>query len=525
MVDTSVQPNQATDPDSPVPSPRLRLWTLTVACLGVLLVISSMIALNTALAPIALDTSATQTQLTWIVDAYTLAMACLLLPAGAIGDRYGRRGAMVFGLVVFALASAVPTVWTDPTTLIIARAAAGVGAAFIFPATLSLITAAYPAEQRTKAVGIWAGVAGSGAVFGMLGTGVLLHFWSWPSIFWGFTLAAVALIALSLTVASSRDDERKPLDWLGAVLIGTAVALFVFGMLEAPSHGWGHPLVWGCLVAGVALAVSFGSVELRQTHPLLDIRLFANPTFSTGAAGITVFFVAMFGYFFVSMQFIQMVLGYNPIQTAFALVPLVGPMLILSALSFWYLPKLGLRLVVFVGLMLVALGFYCMTFLEIDSPYWDLAWPLLILSTGVGFCTAPTTSAIMTSVPDGKQGVASAVNDTTREIGAALGIAFTGSLLASTYTDSLAPQLTSFPDEVQAGAVRSLGEALGIAERMGPAGQQLADLSKQAFLEASHTSSIALTVVLATSAVLIGLWAPGRDGRQLAVVRRIISRK
>jgi len=480
-----------------------------------------MVALNTALADIAVQTSASQTQLTWIVDSYTLTLACLLLPAGAIGDRYGRRGALVFGLAVFAVASLVPLLISDATTLIIARAAAGVGAAFIMPATLSLLTTAYPAEQRSKAVGIWAGVAGSGAIVGMLGSGALLRFWSWPAIFWAFTGIAVALIPLSLTIGTSRDEADRPIDWWGAAVIGSAVAAMVFGMLEAPVRGWGHPLAWGCLVAGAALSVLFGIIELRRRHPLLDVRLFADPAFTTGAAAITVFFLAMFGFFFLAMQYIQLVMGYDAIGTALALTPLAVPVLLLSVLSSWYAPRFGLRVLVFVGLLLMAAGFLALRNLELGSPYWDLAWPLLILSSGLGLCTAPTTLAIMTAVPDDKQGVASAVNDTTREVGSALGIALTGSMLASGYASALTPHLGAFPPEIRAAAARSLGEALGLADRIGPLGAQLSELSRGAFLHAMQSTVLVLALVVAGSACAIALWAPGRDGSQLALVRAL----
>jgi Major Facilitator Superfamily len=232
----------------------------------------------------------------------------------------------------------------------------------------------------------------------------------------------------------------------------------------------------------------------------------------------------MFGFFYLSMQYIQLVMGYDAIRTAFALTPLIGPMIVLSGLSFWYVPRLGLRLVVFVGLLLVSAGLLCMRVAEIGSPYWDLAWPLLILSTGIGLCTAPTTSAIMTSVPEDKQGVASAVNDTTREIGAALGIALAGSTLATRYPALLSPQLSAFPEEIRRSATRSLGEAIGIADRIGPRGDHLKDLAKTAFLGAMESSVLALAILIAVSAVLIGLWAPGRDGEQLAPVRRFTSK-
>ena len=391
MVDALSQPGQDIGASVAALSTRARVWLLTVACMGVALVISSMVALNAALPDIAVETAATQSQLTWVVDGYTLVLACLLLPAGAIGDRYGRRGAMLVGLGLFTVASAAPLVLDGPLTLILSRMVAGVGAAFVMPATLSLLTAAYPRAQRNKAVGIWAAVAGSGAVVGFLGTGVLLHFWSWPSIFWAFTVSGAGLFVLACTVASSRDHRATPLDWPGAVLIGGAVAVFVYGVLEAPVHGWTHPVVYGSMAAGVALALAFAVVELRSAHPLLDIRLFAKPDFTTGAVGVTFFFLANFGFFFVSMQYMQLMLGYSALQTAFALTPLTIPLLLLSVTTQWYLPRLGLRAVISTGLLLIAAGLFYARTLEIDSPYLDLAVPLIIMSTGIGLCTGPST--------------------------------------------------------------------------------------------------------------------------------------
>jgi MFS family permease len=529
MVDIFIKPDQRTDTvplrGAPLVRSRARIWTLAVACLGVSLVIASMVALNTALGDIAVATLATQSQLTWVVDGYTLVLACLLLPAGAIGDRYGRRGALLVGLAIFALASVAPTVFTSPLQIIVARAAAGAGAAFIMPATLSLLTAAYSSGERIKAVGIWAGVAGSGGVVGMLGTGLLLHFWSWQSIFWAFAGFAALIFVLGCTVSTSRDDEATPLDWPGAALIGGAVVVFVFGVVEAPARGWSDPLVYGCLAGGAALAVVFGFVEVRRRHPLLDVRLFRRPDFATGAATITVFFMAMFGFFFVMMQYVQLVMGYSPIKTAMAFSPLMLPMLTLSALSGWYLPRLGLRLVVLPGLLLISAGFLWMRVLGLDSPYWDMVWPLLVISTGIGFCTAPSTSAIMASVPDGKQGVASAVNDTTREVGAALGIALAGSILAARYSHLVTPQLSAFPPPLRGPASHSLAQALEISKTLGPQGSHLTDLSRTAFLQSMQSSFLVLAAIIAVAAVAIAVWAPGRNGQQLRLVRRTLSHR
>ncbi|OBK29225.1 MFS transporter [Mycobacterium asiaticum] len=498
-----------------------RRWTLAVACIGVSLVVASMTALNTALGDLAVATSATQTQLTWIVDGYTLTLACLLLPAGAVGDRYGRRGALLAGLAIFSLASIAPAMLHSPAQIIAGRALAGVGAAFVMPATLSLLTVAYPKEQRIKAVGIWAGTAGSGGVVGMLGSGLLLRFWDWHAIFWTLGAAGLVIFAMAFTIAPSRDSAAPRVDWAGAALIGSAVAIGVFAILEAPSRGWHDTVVWGGLVLGAAVAAVFALVESRKQHPLLDVRLFGDPGFATGVATIIVLFGATFGFFYLGMQYVQEIMGYSPLMTAVAFAPFMVPLGICSALSPWYLPKLGLRLVLFLGTVLMAVGFLSMLVLDLNSSYLELAWPTLILSTGIGFCTAPTTSAIMAAVSDEKQGVASAVNDTARELGGALGIAVAGSILAGRYSHELLPKLSEFPAPVRGPASDSLAKAVEVAERLGPQGDQLATLSQSAFLTALHASVITMGVIVGIAAVAVGFWAPGRDGRQLRLARRL----
>jgi len=388
------------------------------------------------------------------------------------------------------------------------------------PATLSLLTAAFPRSERNKAVGIWAGVASSGAIFGFMGTGLLLKYFSWPSIFYGFAASAVALFIATCTISSSRDETATPLDWVGAVLIGGAVAVFVFGVVEAPVRGWTHPIVWGGMSAGVALAVVFAIVELRRKHPLLDVRLFKRPDFATGAVGITCLFFANFGFFFVSMQYMQLILGYTPLQTAFALTPLAVPIMVLGATLHLYLPKVGLRIAVALGLFLIGVGLFCMRFLDAGSAYIDLVWPLLIVSAGIGLCVAPTTSAIMNAVPDEKQGVASAVNDTTREVGAAVGIAVAGSVLAAQYNNVLAPGLAGFPEQVREQALDSLANALAIAGQMGPQGTELADLATSAFVQSMDLSLLVVAAALMVASAFVAVWAPGRDGQQFGFLRK-----
>jgi EmrB/QacA subfamily drug resistance transporter len=524
MADTLVQSDQDIDANLATLSKFGRYWLLTVAALGVTLVIASIVALNAALPDIARETSATQTQLTWIVDGYTLVLACLLLPAGAIGDRYGRRGALLVGLAIFGLASVAPVFLDSSVEIIIARAAAGIGAAFIMPATLSLLTVAFPRAERNKAVGIWAAFASSGAVVGFMLTGLLLKWFSWQSIFWGFAAAAAGLFIATCTIRSSRDETATPLDWVGALVIGTAVAVFVFGIVEAPERGWTNPVVWGGLAAGVVLAVTFVVVELRRRHPLLDVRLFGHAGFATGSIGITILFFANFGFFFLAMQYMQLILGYSPLKTAFALSPLLAPVMILGVTLHLYLPRVGLRATLALGLFLIAAGLFSMRTVDIGSPYIDLMWPLLITSAGIGMVIAPATSAITGAVPDEKQGVASAVNDTTREVGAALGIAVAGSVLAAGYTSHLAPGLATFPEQVREAALESLAQALAVAGQLGPQGPHLAQLAESAFMQSMDLSLLVVSVVSLAAAAFVAIWAPGRDGQQFGFVQRFRSR-
>jgi EmrB/QacA subfamily drug resistance transporter len=524
VVDTLARSEQDIDANLASLSRFGRFWLLTVAAVDVLLVISSMVALNAALPDIALQTAATQTQLTWVVDGYTLVLACLLLPAGALGDRYGRRGALLLGLAIFAIASLAPTIFDSPVQIIVSRAVAGIGAAFIMPATLSLLTAAFPKNERNKAIGIWAGVASSGAIVGFMGTGLLLHFLDWQSVFYAFAIASVGLFVCTCTIRSSRDETARPVDWVGAVLIAGAVAVFVFGVVEAPTRGWTHPVVWGCMSTGVALALLFAIVELRRKHPLLDVRLFVRADFATGAVGITFLFFANFGFFFVVMQYMQLILGYSPLQTAWALGPVAIPIVALGATMHLILPKVGLRQVVAVGLLLIAAGLFSMRYLHADSAYIEMVFRFLITSTGIGLCFAPTTSAIMNAVPTEKQGVASAVNDTTREVGAAVGIAVAGSVLAAQYSNALGPGLTALPEQVRGPALVSLPNALEVAKQIGPQGAGLAHLAENAFLNAMDLSLIVVSTVLVVAAAFVAVWAPGRDGRQIRFIRRLMAR-
>lgn len=490
---------------------RSQLWLLTVACAAVATVIAAMASLNTALADIAVDTGATQAQLTWIVDGYTLTLAALLLPAGALGDRFGRRGVMVAGLVVFGIGSALPLLASAPTWVIAARAVAGVGAALVMPSTLSLITAGFTEEHRTRGIGIWAGVAGSGAVVGMLLSGVILEYASWEIIFAGFAVVSAFLVAAGLTITSSRATHPSPFDVVGGVLVTAAVGLFVLGVMEGPQRGWADPLTLGALIGGVVAGAGFVIVERRSPAPLLDVRLFTNPAFSAGAGSLTLQYLAGFGVFYLIVQYLQLVLGYSPLMSAVALTPIFLLVMVLSVAVPLLLRWFGLRVLMSLGLALIALSMIVMGLLDADSSYADVAVAMAITGVGIGICTAPATHAIVTNTPEDQLGVASAVNDATREVGAAIGVAIAGSVLASAYGHRIDPVAASIPEPARGAVQDSLAAAVHVAEQAGPQGDALADLAQDAFLAGMQQGLWALATILLVGAVASAIWAPGRS--------------
>ncbi|WP_068273133.1 MFS transporter [Aldersonia kunmingensis] len=494
--------------------------TLVASTLGVSLVIGTTVALNSALADIAVQTSATQSQLTWIVDSYTVVLAGAVLPAGALGDRFGRRGALILGLAIFMAASLAPVAISSPEQLIVARAIAGLGAALVMPATLSLITTAFPPEKRARAIGIWSGVGGSSSIVVLLGSGVLLEYWGWQSIFWALSAIGLVTFVVSCTISTSRDPNSTPIDVPGSILICASVALLVLGVVEAPLKGWTDPFVYSTIAAGLAGGALFGVLELRRRYPLLDVRLFRNATFTSAVIAVTALSFSTFGLFYLIVQYIQMVLGYSPLLAGLALGPQIFPIAVLGVISPLMVPRFGLRLLLGTGLALQAVGFATLMTLEMDSTYLESVWPQLIIAVGLGLTMTPATAAIMASVSDDKQGVASAVNDSTREIGAALGIAVAGSLLAARYAGAVTPKLAEFPEQVREPAASSLAAAMHIAPQIGPLGEQLEVLAKSGFMEAMNASAIGMCVILAVAAVIVALCGPGRDGRVLIRIGR-----
>ena len=441
---------------------------LAVVSLALMTVVSAVSGLNVALPDLARETGATQTQITWIVDAYTVVFAGLLLFAGALGDRFGRRGLLVGGLAVFGAAAGLGMLTSDPAQLIVLRALMGVGAAAIMPTTLSVITTSFPPEDRPRAIGVWVGVAGGGAVLGLFGSGILLEFFSWSSFFGlNVVLASVALVGTLLVVPGSVDSDPPRLDLVGGLLSLLAVAGIVFGIIEGPERGWDDVLTVAGLVTGIVALGAFVLWELRVDQPMLDPRLFRNRSFSAGSLTVMVQFFAAFGLFFVVIQYLQFVVGRSPLQTAVALLPLPLVMIPLARNAPRIARRVGFRRLAPAGLALTATGLVVVAQVERELSYGSFALGLVLFAAGMALAGTPSTTAITESLPESKQGVASAVNDTARELGSALGIAILGSVLNQQYRDGMAEAVQGLPPAVADGAQSSI--AFTQSDRIGRA--------------------------------------------------------
>jgi EmrB/QacA subfamily drug resistance transporter len=434
-----------------------------VVCLSLATVVAAMASLNVALPEIARDTHASQTQLSWVIDAYSLVFASLLLAAGAIGDRYGRRRALLAGLATFGLASAVAMTASSAGELIVLRGLLGIGAALVMPATLSTITSTFPPKQRTRAVGVWAAVAGGSAVLGLVSSGLLLEVWSWPSVFaLNVVLAIVALAGTLRFVPESADPAAPRVDLVGAALAVVALVALVYSVIEAPDAGWLSTDTLAGLAIGLGALVVFVLVELRIEHPLLDPRIFRNRPLAAGSLSIFVQFFAFFGFTFVILQYLQLLRGDSPLLAAVSVLPLAATLMPTARLAPMLVARTSARTVCASGLVLVAAGLAVISQLGASSPYPILALGLVLLGAGMGAAMTPATAAITEALPPAQQGVGSALNDLSRELGGAIGIAVVGSVLANVYRSSL--DLTGVPAPLAAHARSSFAVATHLGQ-------------------------------------------------------------
>lgn len=469
---------------------------LVAVCVGLATVVSAVSSLMVALPDVARHTGASQTELSWIVDGYALTFAALLLPGGYLGDRLGRRKVLLGGLGLIILAAAAGALVTSPGALIAIRVAMGVAAAMIMPATLSTITATFPPAQRVRGVAIWAGLAGGSAVLGLFASGLLLEWFSWQSIFW-FTVA-VAVVAAALTVRlvpESRAPELGAFDVGGAVLSVVGLGVLVYSIIEAPIEGWGSVRTIGGLFAGVVVLGLFAASELRNSAPLLDVRLFARRGFAAGMLTVSSLFFVFFGFIFVFMQYLQFVRGWSPLVAACAAAPVAVGLLPGARLAPYLVGRVGVRVLCGAGMALVAIAMAGLATAGTDTRYWVIAVLLWVGGTGMGWGMTPATASITDALPEAEQGVASAMNDVAREVGGALGIAVLGSVLGSGYRSAL--DLPPGSDRVASVARESVGAATQL-------GGPVRDAARDAFVTGlGHTFALAAVIMLCCAGVVV----------------------
>jgi EmrB/QacA subfamily drug resistance transporter len=496
-------------------SPRRRTLVLASMCLALVLVVAGVTMLVNALPLIAQELNLSQSKQTWVVDAYALPFAALLMIAGALGDRYGRRGALLSGTALFGIGALLSATTDSGNALLAYRAVMGVGSALIMPGTLSTITSVFPPAQRARAVGIWVGFAMSGGTLGILASGALLEWFWWGSVFVvAAVVALVTFVAIALAVPSTCASEPVSLDAGGTLFSVLGIGGLVFGIIEGPEQGWTAPLTIAGLAIGLVSLVLFVWWELRVDDPLLDPRLFRLRGFGTGTAGLFIMFLAMFGFFLVSLQFLQLILGYSPLGAAVGMLPQMLVMMPLAIISAPLSLRVGQRRLSTIGLLIGAVGMASFLALDTDSSYWQFVVGVVIIAVALGLAMTPATTAIVNSLPLAKQGVASAVNDVSREIGVVVGVAVLGSAFNIAYRSRISDQLDGLSPEVAEGAREAPVIALQNAERLGGSrGADLTAAAESAFMSGLRSAVLIGAVLLA----LAGLYTWWR-GPSLASV-------
>jgi len=508
---TSRRPAPAT------PSARKRI-TLLALCLAAFIISLDVTIVNVALPSLVRQTGATTTDLQWVVDAYNLVFAALVLVAGSLSDRLGRKGMLLAGLGVFGAASLAGSLAGSTGQLTGARAVMGLGAAMMFPATLSLLTNVFTARrERAAAIGLWGATTGVGIATGPIIGGWLLERYWWGSIFVFMVPVAAGVAALAAwAVPTSRDARIPKTDWLGLVLSAAGMGVLVLGIIQAPGWGWGSARTLGTLAAAAVLLAAFAAAEARTAYPMLDIALFRNPRFSAASGSVAIAFFALNGFIFLTTQYFQIVKGYGPLGTGVRLLPVAGSVAIASVTGTRLAVRIGNKIIVGGGLTLFCAALLWISTVSQATSYGVIAAQMIVFGTGMGLTQAPATEAIMGAVPKHKAGVGSAVNDATRLFGGTLGVAVIGSVAASLYTSRLAATLPAgLPARAITAARGSVGGAVIAAQQASHAGSaqlgsRLKDAAILAFLHSFAGGCLVAGAVAAAGALVAIFLLPAR---------------
>src|SRR5215472_6821990 len=443
-------------------------------CLAAFIISLDTTIVNVALPSLVRELGATTTSLQWVVDAYNLSFAALVLAAGGLSDRLGRKGMLLSGLAVFGLASLAGSFATSAAELIAARAVMGAGAAMMFPSTLSLLTNVFTERrERARAIGLWGATTGAGIASGpIIGGWLLEHFW-WGSVFvFMAPVAALVAAAVAAAVPTSRDPGTPPVDWRGLILSAAGMGLLVLGVIEAPGWGWTSTRTIGTLAGGAAVLAAFAAVEARTAQPMLDVTLFRNPRFTAASASVAIAFFALQGFIFLMTQYFQVVKDYGPLSTGVRLLPVAGAVAVAAVAGTRLAVRVGNKAVVAGGLTLYCAALAWISTVSQGTSYAVIGAAGALLGAAMGLTQAPATEAIMGAVPASKAGIGSAVNDATRLFGGTLGVAVVGSVAASLYGSRLATTLPpGLPVRAVAAARGSVGGAVTAARAIRGSGQ------------------------------------------------------
>jgi EmrB/QacA subfamily drug resistance transporter len=501
-------------PDAPQAGHPRRWAILGVLVISLLVVVLDNTVLNVALRTIAdprHGLGATQSQLEWAINSYTLVFAGLLFTAGILADRLGRRITLTVGLTLFGIASLISAYADSANQLIAARALMGLGAAAVMPATLSIIANVFDPRERGRAIGVWAGAVGLGVAIGPIVGGLLLeHFW-WGSVFLiNVPIVIIGVVLVGVLVPESRDPKPGRIDILGVLLSIVGLTLLTYGVIKGGEDGFGDTLSWGTMVAAVVVLTGFVLYERRLEFPALDVRLFANRQFSasTGVIGL-VFFAAM-GSMFFGAFYLQLVRGYGPLASGALFVPFAVAQMIFAPRSAAMVKRFGPKAVSTVGLVLVAAGLATWLFIDQATPIWVVGAAFFLMAVGMANVMPPATEAIMATLPREKAGVGSAVSNTIRQLGGALGVAALGAVISSVYRSNLGDATAGLPAAAADTAKESISGAYGVAGQAGPAAPALLQQANDAFVTAMHHASIGTTVFALLGAVVAAVWLPAR---------------
>ncbi|XMN09467.1 MFS transporter [Streptomyces griseobrunneus] len=507
----------AAEPRIPEAIHRRRWWILTVLMFSLLIVVLDNSILNVAVKTIASPAptgiGATQSELEWAINSYTLVFAGLLFTAGLLGDRIGRKKVLLFGILVFGIGSALAAMSASPGELITWRALMGFGAALVMPATLAVLMNVFERDEQPKAIGIWAGSVGLGIAIGPITGGLLLeHFW-WGSIFLvNVPVVVLALVAMAILVPDSRDPKPGKVDPVGVALSIVGLVLLVYGIIRGGELAdFTDTTVLLSIVGGLLVLAGFVWHEKRSSHPAIDITYFRKPAFSAAVAAIALVFFALMGVTFFSAFYLQSVRGYSALQSGLLIVPLAAAQMIFAPRARLVVDRFGARAVCTVGMLLVAAGLASFALFGAGTPVWVMCLVFFVQGTGMAHIMPPVTVAVMQALPREKAGSGSAINNTFRQVGGALGIAVLGSVLSTVYRGDIEGHLGTLPAGVRDVAGESIEATLGVAAKLGPvAGKPLVAAANDAFISAMHVTALGSAAVALIGAVVVGLYLPGR---------------